>query len=312
VTTLKTDPNATLSSGDAPLAPPVRATVFVGRWPDIPVIEVPGFPNGKFSPTTATLVTGPTEAVLIDALYLKDDVRDLGDLIERTGKKLTTIYITHAHQDHYLGFAPLLERFPDAKCVALPHVVDAIRETMDLQTMQWTLMFGDACVKAGPVPDPLDGHTLYVDGTPLNIIEVKQADIHPTTIVHIPDIDVVVAADSIYHEIHPMLGLSTPEEWADWLETIDLVESLCPKRIIGGHRRPDGDDYEVDAMIAQTRSYILDFQAAFEAANDAEDIVSVMSAKYPNHGNLWTLQFSAMNAIQGRLTGPVGHSVSRR
>jgi hypothetical protein len=45
-----------------PRTPPVRATVFVGRWPDIPVIEVPGFPAGKFSPTTATLVTGATEA----------------------------------------------------------------------------------------------------------------------------------------------------------------------------------------------------------------------------------------------------------
>jgi glyoxylase-like metal-dependent hydrolase (beta-lactamase superfamily II) len=60
-------------------------------------------PTGAFPPTTATLVSGATEAVLIDALYLKDDVRDLGDLIERTGKSLTTIYITHAHSDHYAG-----------------------------------------------------------------------------------------------------------------------------------------------------------------------------------------------------------------
>jgi len=100
VTRVDTQPSAAGQSGSVPLTPPVRATVFVSRWPDIPVIEVPGFPNGTFSPTTATLVTGATEAVLIDALYLKDDVRDLGDLIERTGKKLTTIYITHAHQDH--------------------------------------------------------------------------------------------------------------------------------------------------------------------------------------------------------------------
>ncbi len=131
------------STGSSTDAPPVRATVFVGRWPNIPVVEVPGVPAGTFSPTTATLVTGATEAVLIDALYLKDDVRDLGDLIERTGKQLTTIYITHAHQDHYLGFGPLLERFPGAKCVALPHVIEAIKDTMDMQTEQWKMMFGD-------------------------------------------------------------------------------------------------------------------------------------------------------------------------
>ena len=242
-----THSSANTSTGSSTDAPPIRATVFVGRWPNIPVVEVPGIPTGTFSPTTATLVTGATEAVLIDAQYLKDDVRDLGDLIERTGKQLTTIYITHAHQDHYLGFGPLLERFPGAKCVALPHVIEAIKDTMDMQTEQWKMMFGDACVTAGPVPEPMDGHTLFVDGSPLNIIEVKQADVHPTTIVHIPEIGVVVAGDSVYNEIHPMLGLSTPAEWQDWLETVDVVESLKPRMIVAGHRRPDGDDYATRA-----------------------------------------------------------------
>jgi len=284
-------------------APKIRATVYVGRWPNIPAGDWPDIPSGTFSPTTATLISGPSEAVLIDAQYLKDDVRDLGDLIERTGKQLTTIYVTHDHPDHYLGIGPLMERFPDAKCVALPHVVESMKESMELQRQQWAMLFGDACVEAGALPDPIDDHTLHVDGSPLHIIEVKQADIHPTTIVHIPEIDVVVAGDSIYNEIHPMLGLSTPEEWQDWLETVELVEKLAPKMIVAGHRRPDGDDHAVDSMIAETRAYIQDFAAAYEVAVDAEDLVRIMSAKYPAHGNLWTLQFSAMSAIQLRETG---------
>ncbi|MFI7300274.1 MBL fold metallo-hydrolase [Streptomyces sp. NPDC050121] len=281
-------------------AVPIRATVFVGRSPNIPAEEVPGIPPGTFSPTTATLVSGATEVVLIDALYLKKDVQELGDLIERTGKKLTTIYITHDHADHYLGFGPLLERFPEAKCVALPHVIESMKATMQTQADQWKLLFGDTCVMAGPVPDPLEGNTLYVDGSPLHIIEVKQADIHPTSIVHIPGIDVVVAGDSIYNEIHPMLGLSTPAEWQDWLETVNVVERLRPRMIVSGHRRPDSDDYAVDTMIAQTRAYIQDFAAAYEVAKDAEELMAVMTAKYPHHGNLWTLEFSAIFAIMGR------------
>lgn len=293
--------NLTGSSTDAP---PIRATVYAGRWPNIPAVEFPGIPSGTFSPTTSVLITGATEAVLIDAQYLKDDVRDLGDLIERTGKKLTTIYVTHAHQDHYVGFGPLLERFPGAKCVALPHVVEAIKESMDMQNQQWQLLFADATVTGGPVPEPMEGHTLYVDGSPVNIIEVKQADIHPTTIVHIPEIDVVVAGDAIYNEIHPMLGFSTPAEWQDWLETIDTVERLKPRMIVAGHRRPDGDDYAVDQMITQTRCYIKDFAAAFEVASDADELVAAMTAKYPNHGNLWTLQFSALAVMMARAGGP--------
>jgi glyoxylase-like metal-dependent hydrolase (beta-lactamase superfamily II) len=293
----------------AAAVPPIRATVYVGRWPNIPAGDWPDIPSGTFSPTTATLVTGPTEAVLIDAQYLKDDVRDLGDLIERTGKQLTTIYVTHAHADHYLGIGPLMERFPDAKCVALPHVVEAMKESMELQRQQWAMMFGDACVEAGALPDPIDDHTLHVDGSPLHIVEVKQADIHPTTIVHIPEIDVVVAGDSIYNEIHPMLGLSSPEEWQDWLETVDLVEKLAPRVIVAGHRRPDGDDHAVGSMIAETRAYIQDFAAAYEVADDAADLVRTMSAKYPGHGNLWTLEFSAMSAIQLRDSGSTAADV---
>ena len=285
-------------------AVPVRATVFVGRWPNVPFEEMPELiPSGTFSPTTATLVSGATEVVLIDALHLTEEVKDLGDLIERTGKKLTTIYITHDHADHYLGFGPLLERFPEAKCVALPHVVESMEKTMETQAGQWKLLFGDTCVSPGPLPEVLEGDTLYVDGSPLRIIEVKQADIRPSSIVHVPEIDLVIAGDSIYNEIHPMLGLSTPAEWQDWLETIDFVESLQPKMIVAGHRRPDGDDHAVATMIAETRAYIRDFSAAFEVAKTVEELVGTMMAKYPNHGNVWSLMFSAASAIGLRENG---------
>jgi glyoxylase-like metal-dependent hydrolase (beta-lactamase superfamily II) len=288
---------------DPTSAPPIRATTYVGRWPDIPAVEAPGWQKGTFPPTTSTIITGANEAVLVDAQYLKDDVRHLGDLIERIGKSLTTIYITHAHADHYLGLGPLLERFPNARCVALPSVIEAMKQTMELQELQWEKLFGQATVKGGPLPAPLEGDTLYLDGSPIRIIEVNQADINPTSIVHVPTIGVVVAGDAIYNEIHPMLGLSTPEQWQDWLGTIDIVESLHPRMIVAGHRRPDGNDYAVDSMIAQTRSYIQDFAALYEAAKTPDDLVSAMTAKYPHHGNLWTLQFSASRVINSHNGG---------
>lgn len=291
-------------TGSSSAVPPVRATVYVSRWPKIPHGDWPGMPDGMtFSPTTSTLVTGATEAVLIDAQYLKDDVRDLGDLIERTGKKLTTIYLTHGHPDHYLGVNPLLERFPDAKCVALPGVIKFMQHIHEDNMVAWQVLFGDATVLEKPRVEPLEDLTLYVDGTPLHVIEVKQADIHPTTVVHIPAAGAVVAGDSIYNEIHQMFGLSGPEDWQAWLETVDLVEGLHPRMIVAGHRRPDGDDYAVDTIIAQTRSYIHDFAAAYEVAKDADDLIATMTAKYPHHGNFWTLWFSATNAIELRDTG---------
>lgn len=279
---------------------PIRSTVVAGRWPSIPAKDTGETPPGFFPPTTATLVTGATEAVLIDALYLKDDVQDLGDLIERTGKRLTTIYVTHDHADHYLGIGPLLERFPDARCVALPAVVESMSQTLSAQEAQWEMFFGDATVKPGPLPEPLEDLTLYVDGSPIHVIEVEQADIHPSSIVHVPEIDLVVAGDSIYNEIFPMLSLSGPEEWKKWLKTVDLVESLRPRIIVAGHRRPDGDDRAVDTMIARTRSYIQDFADALPEATDIPDLMGKMAAKYPDLGNEWSLLVSVASAIGRR------------
>lgn len=45
--------------------------------------------GGQFSPTTSTLLTGPTEAVLVDAQYMEGDVAELARRIESSGRTLT-------------------------------------------------------------------------------------------------------------------------------------------------------------------------------------------------------------------------------
>jgi glyoxylase-like metal-dependent hydrolase (beta-lactamase superfamily II) len=83
------------------------------------------------------LITGPTEAVLIDAHFLREDVSALGDLIEESGKRLTTIYVTHGHADHYLGFAELIQRFPTARAVATAPVIESLIEGISRQKEIW-------------------------------------------------------------------------------------------------------------------------------------------------------------------------------
>ncbi|MFI6440072.1 MBL fold metallo-hydrolase [Streptomyces sp. NPDC050759] len=284
----------------SPPAAPIRATVYVSRWPNIPAREFPGVPNGTFSPTTATLVSGATEVVLIDALYLKDDVRDLGDLIERTDKKLTTIYITHDHADHYLGFGAAPGAIPGGEgrgAASRGGVHEAEHAASDravAHSVRRHLRHGGAASGAAR-----RRHAVRRRISPAHH-RGEAGDTHSASIVHVPEIDVAVAGDSVCNEMHPMLGVSTPDEWQDWLETVDTVERLRPRMIVSGHRRPDGDDYAVETMIALTRAYIQDFAAASKVAKDAEKLVATMVEKYPHHGNVWTLQYSAGQAIAKR------------
>jgi glyoxylase-like metal-dependent hydrolase (beta-lactamase superfamily II) len=281
-------PDAELTSAeDATGEPAVRALVFTSPPHELNI------GRGTFSPTTSTLLAGRSESVLIDAQYIDSDIMALGDLIEESGTKLTTIFVTHGHADHYLGIGTLLERFPDVRPVATPGVVDQIKGTLDIQSRQWSAMFGDAGVKPTVLPEPMAGDVIDLEGTELRVIEVGQGDIRPSTVVHIPAIDTVVSGDVVYNQIHAMLGLSGPYEWHNWIESINRVEQLRPTTIVAGHKKPEASDQAVDAMLDGTRSYISDFADAAQTAGDARELVATMLAKYEALGNPWTLEFSA-------------------
>jgi glyoxylase-like metal-dependent hydrolase (beta-lactamase superfamily II) len=274
-------------STDATRQTAVRALVFTS-----PAHEVMGG-RGTFSPTTSTLLVGRSESVLVDAQYIGSDIAALGDLIEGTGTRLTTIYATHAHADHYLGIGALLERFPGARPLATPAVAEAIKDTLEVQTEQWSALFGDAVVKPTVLPEPMDADVIDLEGTELRVIEIGQGDIRPSTVVHVPAIDTVVSGDVVYNEIHAMLGLSGPEEWSHWIESVDRVAALRPTTIVAGHKKPEASDQAVEAMLDGTRSYIADFADLARTAGDADELVAGMLAKYDTYGNPWTLKFSA-------------------
>src|SRR5262249_25735392 len=91
-----------------------------------------GIPGGKehlaWVTNTVTLVHGARDAVLVDAFLSAQHSRELAKWIVERGKNLVTIYVTHAHGDHYLGLKLLLDEFPDARAVATAPVVAAIQE----------------------------------------------------------------------------------------------------------------------------------------------------------------------------------------
>jgi glyoxylase-like metal-dependent hydrolase (beta-lactamase superfamily II) len=50
------------------------------------------------------------------------------DWVVASGKNLTAIYVTHGHGDHFFSLAALLKRFPHARAVATPEVVEAMHQ----------------------------------------------------------------------------------------------------------------------------------------------------------------------------------------
>jgi len=65
------------------------------------------------------------------------------DWVTARARNLTMIYATHGHGDHFFGAGAFLERFPGARFVATPDVIEIMRQQTSPQylTSFWKRRF---------------------------------------------------------------------------------------------------------------------------------------------------------------------------
>ena len=88
---------------------------------------------GVWSPISCTLIYSDNEAVLVDTPITIQQTQTLISWIEQIapGRKLSYIYVTHGHGDHWFGIPLLLQRWPDAVPVASAGTVRHMEETIE-------------------------------------------------------------------------------------------------------------------------------------------------------------------------------------
>jgi glyoxylase-like metal-dependent hydrolase (beta-lactamase superfamily II) len=80
----------------------VLVTNRQGLTSDLP----PGKEKWMWVPTSATLIYGERDAVLVDAFLTVEQGHAAVEWVAASGKNLTTIYVTHGHGDHFFASAP--------------------------------------------------------------------------------------------------------------------------------------------------------------------------------------------------------------
>jgi glyoxylase-like metal-dependent hydrolase (beta-lactamase superfamily II) len=152
----------------------VLATKRQGLNRDLP----PGKEKWMWVPTSATLIYGERDAVLVDAFLTVEQASAVVEWVAASGKNLTTIYITHGHGDHFFGIGALLRRFPNAKAVATPNVLKVMRQQMSPEFVAsfWNARYPGQIPEHLVLPEELKGNVIDLEGRELIVVEVGHTD----------------------------------------------------------------------------------------------------------------------------------------
>ncbi len=265
-------------------------------------------PNGepkRFSPMASTLIYGSEDAVLTDPGLTEDQARALGDWVADRGRNLTDIFVTHGHGDHWFAAGLLAERF-GARVVASAGTITQMHGNVAARPLLWDKLY------RGIPPSPVTavtvpGNRFTLEGHDLVIVEVGHSDSDDTSVLHVPDLGLVVAGDVIYNGVHMYLGASAAAgSFGAWRDAIGKVEALEPRHIVTGHQNGKLDD-DAGRTIAQTRQYLDDADELLATEGTARGFFNAKIERYPDHLGRFVLWVSA-RALYGVRERPGGNT----
>lgn len=224
------------------------------------------------------LISGQNEAMLFDVFMLRDDAAALVEKIKASGKKLTRVFISHAHPDHFMGTEVIVDQFPDVEVISTPATTANVRDDGPWMLDLLQKKLGPKGPQRIVVPKPVSGKELTLGGVTLEIVEFEEGESKHVSTIFIPSQQAHITADLVYHETHCYLAEKRPEAW---LQRLDELEAYCRGKvstIYPGHGEPG----EPTLLIERTRAYIKEFLAAIPVG-DGSAVEERMLARFPNH-----------------------------
>jgi len=228
----------------------------------------------------SVIVTGKTDAALIDAQWtLSNAHRVIAEILE-TGKYLKTIYITHAHPDHYFGLGTIAEAFPEARIVAIPSVARVINKQFFGKVEHWEKVIGPINVprKTAKI-EPLADNYFELEGNRIEIIPEVMGDMKYNTAVWIPSIKTLYGSDVLFNQAHPFTCEVTKEERQQWVADIERLEKLDAKVVIPGHQKP-GMPFD-HSSFDFTKDYVIATDEVLAETDDVAGFYYAMVQRFP-------------------------------
>lgn len=249
-------------------------------------------------PVSSTLISGEKDAILVDAQFSNDEAQELVERIRASGKRLTTIFISHGDPDFYFGLDTLTRAYPEARVLATAATVAYIERTRAPKLAYWGPILKDSAPARTLVPEVLQGDALELEG---QRIEVVGHDPQHTSL-WIPGIKAVVGGVLTSANIHLWVAdAQTVEVRQSWLKSLDELEVLQPVTLVPGHYLGEPAMNLDDLRF--TRDYLLTLERELAKAKDSQALIAAMKSHYPQLQDDSSLELSA-KVLKGEMQWP--------
>jgi glyoxylase-like metal-dependent hydrolase (beta-lactamase superfamily II) len=230
----------------------------------------------------AVVVSGKTEALVIDSGFTRADALRVAANVLDSGKTLKTIFISNADPDYYFGAETLKQVFPQAQVLTTPAVRDKIQAKLAGKLAFWGPKMGANAPKEPIVPEAMGGTTLTIDGETVEI-RGTTGELAARPYVWIPSIKAIVGNIAVFGNLHVWTAdTQKPAERQAWLAELDEMQALKPAMVVPGHMAA-GTALD-ESAITYTRDYLKRFEAELPKAQNSAELIATMQKAYPKAG----------------------------
>ena len=228
----------------------------------------------------SVLVTGRSDAGLIDAQFTRADAHRVVAEVLTSGKRLRWIYVSQGDPDYYFGLEVVHQAFPQARIIATGPTVERIKASLPEKLKVWGPMLGANGPSNPIIPEVLQGDRIELEGQTLRVIGLDGPS--PLyTFLWVPSIKAVVGGVRVFGDMH-LWTTDSPTE-ADrrcWINDLHRIESLAPQTVIAGHAK-QGVPNDLGA-VRFSIDYLIAYGQELAKAKDSAALIAAMKARYPD------------------------------
>lgn len=230
----------------------------------------------------AVLVSGQTDAVLLDTGFTRADALRIAAMVLDSKKTLKTIFISQADPDYYFGIEVLKQYFPDAKVVTTAPTLKKIQATLATKLQVWGPRMGANAPKNVPLPEVLAGNNIALEGQTLEVRGLDDSLPH-RSYVWIPSLKAIAGGVNVYAGLHLWTAdAQSVQERADWAKKLGAMAALQPAVVIPGHSAPGAQ--QAMSQIAWSQAYLARYEQELSRAANSGALIGAMKQAYPEAG----------------------------